>query len=319
MLPPGLSFQNLEILALVDQCGSFTSAAKVVSLSTPSVRDHIAALEQALGAPLVDRTPRGTLLTPQGRQVLKRGREIIESAERLQEFCLAAASASGGVLSIACYPVHLERFLAAVLGEFRQLMPDVKLDLTRVRDDRRRNLGRSLFDEMRHGDVELAMGPPQPTRDLSGIHLYDAKIVLMLPNEDLNRHRSSVSVRVLKGRPVLAAPRDYFSREKVVQACKAEGFDLIVEIESASPPALIALGANGVGLPVLPDDYAGARDDRFPYPVLTQGEEELSTPVGLQWFASRSLSPPAEAFVAIARRRAEAEGFGDDIYRHRVS
>jgi DNA-binding transcriptional LysR family regulator len=314
MLPSGLTLRNLEILVFISHCGSMRGAAELAHMTTPSVRDHVHELEQALGMTLVESRPSGTQLTLQGNYVLQRSRSILESVERLQEFCLGMTAEHGGVLSIACYPVHLERFLAAVLGEFRQLMPEVKLDLTRVRDDRRRHSGRSLFDELRATDVELAMGPPQQGGDLEGIHAYDARIVLMLPDDDPSRHERQVPVARLRDRPVMAAPRDYFSREKVAHACRSCGFELIVEIESASPPALIALGQHRVGLPVLPDDYDGVRRERFPYPVLTYAGEDLLTPVGLQWRADEALSAPASTFVTLARRHAEANGHGHSLY-----
>jgi DNA-binding transcriptional LysR family regulator len=252
--------------------------------------------------------------TPQGDHILRRASDIVDAVERLQEFCLSVASGRGGIVSVACYPVHLERFLAAALGELRRLAPGVQLDLTRVRDDRRRQLGRSLFDELRNHEVQLAMGPPQPGHDLDGIHAYDARLVMMLPDSDPQRHAATVPVTALRDRPILAAPAGFFSHETVASACREEGFELLVEIESASPSALIALGRHGVGVPVLPDDYSAVRDERFPYPVLTHNDRELLTPVGLQWVRARPLEPAASSLVAVARRFAQADGLGLDLY-----
>jgi hypothetical protein len=114
------------------------------------------------------RRPAQQLIERQVVAVVRIAHDLIQSCARLQDFCLAVASGEGEILTIACYPVHLERSLAAMLGDFRPIMPRVRLDLSRVRHDGRRDLGRSLFDEPRAGEIELAMGPRQPASDRRG-------------------------------------------------------------------------------------------------------------------------------------------------------
>jgi DNA-binding transcriptional LysR family regulator len=70
---------------------------------------------------------------------------VINSIDRLEEFAQNLAAGQDGTVSIACYPVHIERFLGRVIGSFRLDHPRVRFDLTRLRDDRRRGLGRSLL------------------------------------------------------------------------------------------------------------------------------------------------------------------------------
>jgi molybdate transport repressor ModE-like protein len=320
-LSPAVTLQRLQIFVAVTSRGSFQRAAQHLNLAQATVSDHISALETALGLTLFDRT-RGGKSAEQTRaatEILPQAVHLLQSAERLQEFARGIdddGSANVGVLSIACYPVHLENFLAPLLGQFRHLNPSVRLDLSRVRDDRRRNVGRSLFDELREGQVDLAMGPPQnPADGLEGIHVYDARIVLLVPDDHPNRHSKTVPITLLRDQPVLAAPPGYFSREKITNAARDAGFDLRVEIESASPAALIALGMSGVGIPVVPDDYRAVRDDRFAYPTLTDRQgRELLTPVALQWRREEHSSASQTEFLVLAKEAAEDAGFGEPIY-----
>lgn len=308
-IPVAVTLERLRTFVAVAEAGSFRRAGDQLGLSQSSISQQLQHLESALGLTLFHREARGARLTSQGHAVLPRARELLDDAERLGAFAQSLLDAERGLVAIACYPVHLERFLAEVIGRFREERPDVRIDLTKLRDDRRRDSGRSLFDELREGLVDLAMGPPHPDLGLHSQWCYDARIVVLYPDEHPNRHRAGVSVLELKEERVLAAPRGFFSREKLAAACAGVGFDLHVEIESASPPALAALGRRGLGLAVLPDDYQVVRDPRFPYPVVeTTTGEPLLTPVELQWRADRPLTPNAEAVVRIARELATTAG-----------
>jgi DNA-binding transcriptional LysR family regulator len=71
----------------------FGRAAARLGLAQPAVSRHVRALEEAVGAPLLERTSRATELTDAGRAALGPARELLAVAERL----LAAGEAAGEV------------------------------------------------------------------------------------------------------------------------------------------------------------------------------------------------------------------------------
>jgi DNA-binding transcriptional LysR family regulator len=304
----GITLQRLRYFVAVAELGSFRRAATALQVHQPGLCSQLDALERRLQIKLLNRTRRGTELSAIGKQLLPKARDVLASAERLAEYCANLRSGETGVVSVACYPVHLERFLATVIGEFRTKHPGVRVDLTKVRDDRRRGSGRSLFDELLAREVDLAMGPPHLHLGLTGVKAFDARIVLLLPDDHPSRHRPHVPITLLRDHAVLIAPPEYFSREKVAAAAQRAGFGLNVSAESSSPPALMALGKEGMGWPVLPDDYSlvGQRSQAYPVIVDLDGTE-LSTPVWLQWSQEDELSPSAQAFADCARRWSEHE------------
>ena len=62
-----LNLTHLRVLAAVARHGSVTEAAKELHYSQPSVSHHLARLEAATGAKLIQRVGRGIRLTPEGR------------------------------------------------------------------------------------------------------------------------------------------------------------------------------------------------------------------------------------------------------------
>src|SRR5439155_1743328 len=66
-LPPSrfpMDLRRLEVFAKVAELGSFSRAADALSLTQPTVSEHVRALEDELGVQLLDRLGRGA--TPEG-------------------------------------------------------------------------------------------------------------------------------------------------------------------------------------------------------------------------------------------------------------
>ncbi len=61
---------------------SFTRAAEALSLTQPTVSEHIRVLEESLGEKLVDRLGREILPTPAGKVLYRYAREIIQLRDK---------------------------------------------------------------------------------------------------------------------------------------------------------------------------------------------------------------------------------------------
>src|SRR5689334_12874175 len=72
-----VSLTQLQVLSVVARLGSVTAAAKELHYTQPSVSHHLARLEAATGAKLVQRVGRGIRLTPEGRLLANRATEIL--------------------------------------------------------------------------------------------------------------------------------------------------------------------------------------------------------------------------------------------------
>lgn len=303
-----ITIQRLQCFVEAAEQQSFRRAAEALHLTQPALSQHIQILEKALQVTLFERSAKGARITPSGQHLLGRAKGIINATERLEEFAVSLAGGQEGTISIACYPVHIERFLGKVIGAFRNDYPRVRFDLTRLRDDRRRGQGRSLLEELRDGEVDLAMAPPDSKLGLDGMKVYDAKIVALVPDSDSRRHQTTIPIGELKDRPVLISPPRYFSRLAVEAIARDAGFELTVEADSSTPSALLVLGRHGLGIPVLPDDYPLVGQQRYPYPVITdQAGSEVSTPVWLHWRRDGGLGSLPATFLEYIRREVEYE------------
>ena len=294
----------LQTFAVVADSGTQRRASERLHITPQAVGAQVKKLEQELGVVLFERGRGGSRLTSAGGEILEHARRILKSSTRLIEFAEGVTLGDAGSLSIACYPVHVERMLGSVLGKFHAKLPQVRIDLSQMRDDRRRGWGTSLFEELRDGQVDVAIGPKHdgPEYGLTGCQLYIARIVALVPENHAFRHSGSIPVAELAQQPLLIAPDGFFSRQRVSQAAREAGFELTVAFQSSNPPALLALGSHGLGIPVIADDYPLVGQQRFPYPVVSDVRgDPIQTEVWMHWRESAPRTPALDALIAITK------------------
>lgn len=78
-----LDTRGLSALTAVAEAGSVAAAATALGWSQPTVNHHLRNLERALGATLVERSPRGSHTTTVGSLVVSRAVEILGLCDRL--------------------------------------------------------------------------------------------------------------------------------------------------------------------------------------------------------------------------------------------
>ena len=73
---------QLATFVCVADCGSFSQAAEKLYLSSTAVMKQLNALERHLELKLLERTRRGTVLTPAGEVIYRYARQMFADAER---------------------------------------------------------------------------------------------------------------------------------------------------------------------------------------------------------------------------------------------
>ena len=97
-------------------------------MSTTMVSNHVQALEDRLGARLLNRTTRKVSLTEIGKGYYDRCVQILADIEQADDIAGALQSTPRGTLRVYTN-THLVQFLSPVVAEFLAAYPDVKVDL----------------------------------------------------------------------------------------------------------------------------------------------------------------------------------------------
>ncbi|WP_405125011.1 LysR family transcriptional regulator [Ralstonia pseudosolanacearum] len=109
--------------------GSYTAAARSLSVSPSAISKSVQRLEDRLGLRLFTRTTRSLTLTPEGRDLHDRALKLLRDAEEIEQAAAAARSEPAGLLRItAPLPVGIH-LIAPYLPEFRDRYPALSVDL----------------------------------------------------------------------------------------------------------------------------------------------------------------------------------------------
>src|ERR1700733_5479504 len=97
-----LDLNDVRTFIAVAQAGTLTAAARELQLPTSTVSRALTRLEQHLGVLLVQRSPRGLVLTDSGKEYLQSCRRALQTLRHGNELIEAHRSKPSGLIKIAC-------------------------------------------------------------------------------------------------------------------------------------------------------------------------------------------------------------------------
>jgi DNA-binding transcriptional LysR family regulator len=142
---------SLTAFVRVVDCGGFSAAARRLNMSVTMVSSHVQALEERLGARLLNRTTRRIGLTETGKDYYERCVQILADLEDADRAASADHSTPRGTLRLYT-GTHIVQLIAPVIAEFLSLHPAVSVDLT---------IGERMVDLVEEG-YDLAVRPVPP-------------------------------------------------------------------------------------------------------------------------------------------------------------
>jgi DNA-binding transcriptional LysR family regulator len=120
---------SMSVFVKVVDCGGFSAAARRLGLSVTMVSNHVQALEEHLGARLLNRTTRSVGLTETGRAYYERCTGILAEIEDADQAASASHSTPMGTLKLYTNP-HIVRFLAPVIADYLRKYPAAAVNVT---------------------------------------------------------------------------------------------------------------------------------------------------------------------------------------------
>ena len=116
-----IDLRQLRALRAVHSEGSVTGAARLLGWSQPTVDYHLHNIDRLVGAPLLERSKRGSTLTPVGHLVLDRANQILTLSDRTLHDARELAEMGRARLRFGTFPTAAARLLPAVAAEVADL------------------------------------------------------------------------------------------------------------------------------------------------------------------------------------------------------
>lgn len=294
-----LDFLGLEAFLSISERGSFRKAAAHLNLSQTALSHRMRKFEEGLGLRLLARTTRQVTLTPAGLDLAARARGPVEAlAEALAELRARAGTGQQSV-TIGCLPTIAVHHVPQLLATFAESHPGVTV---KVFD----NSASEIAERVARGEAEFGITIVSANRwDLDITPLLTEAFVLACPAGHPFATRAHLAWSELEGVALVRVAPHTGNRALIDEALGArrEAMDWRYEVQHlATAISMVEAGLALAVVPRLAVDAAGSARV-VAVPLRDPG---VVRRLGVVSRRGVPLSPPAEALLALLRRRFRA-------------
>jgi DNA-binding transcriptional LysR family regulator len=236
-----LNLNQLRVFNAICDELSMTGAARRLHISQPAVSKQLAELEQALGAPLVDRLPRGLRLTSAGEVLAGHARRIFQTEQAAEAELGQLLGLRGGSLAIGASTTIGGYFVPPVLGEFHSHFPQVAIEL-------RIGNTHAITEAVLAGqlDVGLTEGLWPGEGALEQVFAHDEMVAIVGARHPLVG-QGSVTLTELQSLPWICREHGSGTREVIEAELAERGIRLSPVMSLGSTEAIKHAVAQGIG------------------------------------------------------------------------
>jgi DNA-binding transcriptional LysR family regulator len=273
----------------------FRKAAETLAVAQPALSRALAQLEAALGADLLNRTRRGAELTPAGRLLLERIEPLLRGLAALPRELHALSEGEVGHVRIAFTGLAMATVLPAILREFHQRHPRIRLELNE-------SPTAAQLPALQAGEFACGFFHPeaQMTSGLRTRELLREYNGVLLPANHPLAKRPSLRLRELAATPFVLFPRannpGFYDR--VLAAFARAGITPRIAEEVWPRANGIGLVRAGLGATFMTPSEAQHLPPEVTFRPLTGPAPESRLVIG--WRQPPAPDPALAAFLAVA-------------------
>ncbi len=298
-----LTLRRLRILREVAEHGGVTAAAQAMHYSPSGVSQQVAALEDEIGSPVLERLGRGVRMTEVGRVLLEHAETLLEAEKEARAAVEKARDTLAVELRVGVFCTIAAGLVPLVIDDLASRHPEVRVHTIEADPD-------EAARDLRHGHLDLAFlldypDAPEPwTSGISFVPVGMDDTHLAAPAGMFDR-RSIDLAELAEHDWVLSGKHGYYGRA-MRSACRQAGFEPRVVHEVDEQPTALAMVAAGLGVTLMSDL------GRPFVPAAGVDVVELKQAVRRQVLVAYDKAthsrPAVSVFLASARRCAPAAG-----------
>ncbi len=283
MLP--VLLRDLDWLVALADHQHLTDTAAILGVSQPTLSRALARIEAELGTRLFERVPSGVRLNPNGELVVATARDLIGRYDQLTVELAARLNPDSGVVRLAFLDSMATSLVPQLLRGFHEHAPGVRVLLSQEPHHHIRN-------DLQSGAVELAVTSWQEPGNFGWLPLQRERLVLVVPPAHPLRSRKRITLAALSNDEFVTTPVGFGYRTLIDALFAEAGVIPRISFESADLATIEGLVAAGLGVAILPEQFAGA-SGTIGLPLTTPAARRT---IGLTWRTDHPLPPPAARF-----------------------
>lgn len=299
------SIRQLEYLVAVADTLHFRRAAERCNTTQPTLSEQLKALEERLGAQLVERDRTRVMLTSVGTQVVQVARRILQDVGEMQSLAATGGRELAGLLRLGLPPTIGPYLLPHVLPGLHTQYPELRLFI-------RESLPSLLPGALEDGSLDVIITMlPLRQGDFEVVQLFREPLMLAVAADHPLASRGQIERQELAGLDVLTLGPGHQLHDVVQSLCEEFGARLRPDFAGTSLDTLREMVVMGLGVTFLPGLYI--RREIMTDPSLRLIEikgRSISRTVGIAW---RKASAQQGSYGTLAKffQQAVAGKFSD--------
>lgn len=294
--------KQLRAFCYAVKFGTVARAAEALYLSPSSVSLQLTALEKELDTQLLERTRPRLGLTREGQLLYDLARPLIEGMESLdQQFHNQRQGMDAGEVTIAAGSSTIQYLLPALVRDYRERFPDVRLQLANV-------TGKDGLALLRSDQADFAVGSMLDVpHDLSyePVHWFDP--MLILPREHPLAGKQDIALEDLSPYGLILPPQRLTTYRLVDLVFQQRRVPYRVAIEVGGWEVIKQYVAMGLGISIV-TGICLTEDDRERLAVRNMRRYFPQRSYGVVVRKGKYLSTQARAFVDLIKPGMFARG-----------
>jgi len=241
-----MKFDDIDAFVAVVRAQSISQAARDLKLTQPAITRRVQNLEEALGAPLLDRTSKPTRPNPFGRQVFARCEAVLGEVARLREL-VGADGEPAGALRLGLTQGIGDLVLRDVADDLRARFPRVEASVATA-------WGGQLAERVARGELDAAAlwlgASAAPPRTVAAGRLARCPLVVVARRADLDRRRTRLAQWAERG--WVLNPDGCGFRAGLQRALGERHLPFVLRMDTNGRELQLELVARGHGLGLVP-------------------------------------------------------------------
>lgn len=245
--------RHLASLLAIAEHGGFAAAGVATGRSHSAVSLHIKALEEEVGAELVDRDQRPAVLTPDGEAVAEQARRLQRVMDDIA--ALKPGARLSGRLAVGIVPTAMSHLAPPALARLRATHPELRLDI-------RTGLSGELADLVRTAELDAALvTAPDLAPEALDVHPVAVEpLVVIAPPGAIGDDAA-----LLGAHPFIWFSRKTWAGQQIERRLLDRGVRVRPAMEIDSLEAIEELVRHGLGVSIVPDRGRATDLHRVPF------------------------------------------------------
>jgi len=288
-----MDFDQLETFLEVARLSSFSRAAERRFRTQPAISSQIRALEEEVGAKLLDRSGGKVAMTGAGKVFQKYAEETLEQRRVMLVTLAEMHRVPRGEIVVSANEGTCLHILPEVFAEFKRQYPSVAVSVKRL--EHNKILEAIIDNSCDFGIVSM----PVPDKRLTVVPIHrDELIVITPPNHPLAGQPKATVAQVVEY-PLLL-PKVGRTRDALETLFHERRLKPIISMELDSSELLKRFVAADVGVGFIPRSHVAEDLQANALAALTLADASIQRELALVFRKDKALSRAALAFIDIA-------------------